>query len=127
MGWSIGFDSNWNRDIGYGVPCLCDHPDCNKEIHRGLSYVCGGYAYGGEHGCGLFFCHEHMYIVDNHQKLDPRYDNHQKCDRCYDNKESFKPKPDMKDWAIWKLTDDSWRQWRIDNQKEALELMRKCK
>lgn len=23
MGWSIGFDSNWNRDVGYGVPATC--------------------------------------------------------------------------------------------------------
>ena len=26
MGWSIGFDSKWNRDIGYGVPATCDYP-----------------------------------------------------------------------------------------------------
>src|SRR4051812_7048849 len=26
MGWSIGYDSNWQRDIGYGVPAFCDHP-----------------------------------------------------------------------------------------------------
>lgn len=42
MGWSIGFDSNWNRDIGYGVPAFCDHPGCTAEIDRGLAYVCGG-------------------------------------------------------------------------------------
>ena len=62
MGWSIGFDSNWNRDIGYGVPAVCDHPKCNAEIHRGLAYVCGGQPYGGEKGCGLFFCYEHLMI-----------------------------------------------------------------
>jgi hypothetical protein len=42
MGWSIGYDENWKRDIGYGVPAVCDHPKCNKIINRGLSYVCGG-------------------------------------------------------------------------------------
>jgi hypothetical protein len=21
MSWSIGFDNDWDRDIGYGVPC----------------------------------------------------------------------------------------------------------
>jgi len=52
MGWSIGFDSRWNRDIGYGVPAYCDHPKCNEEIDRGLAYVCcGEQPYGGEHGC----------------------------------------------------------------------------
>ena len=55
MGWSLGYDSNWNRDIGYGVPAYCDHPYCNEEIDRGLSYVCGDALYGGDRGCGLFF------------------------------------------------------------------------
>jgi len=50
MGWSIGFDSSWNRDIGYGVPAYCDHPKCSKKIDRGLSYVCGGEPYGGGGG-----------------------------------------------------------------------------
>ena len=38
MSWAVGYDSKWQRDIGYGVPSICDHPKCNKEIHRGLSY-----------------------------------------------------------------------------------------
>ena len=29
MGWSIGYDTNWKRDIGYGVPAKCDHPRCD--------------------------------------------------------------------------------------------------
>lgn len=39
MGWSVGFDENWQRDIGYGVPAYCDHPQCKAEIDRGLDYV----------------------------------------------------------------------------------------
>lgn len=54
MGWSIGYDSKWKRDIGYGVPAWCDHPGCIEEIYRGLSHVCGGEPYGGERGCGLY-------------------------------------------------------------------------
>lgn len=50
MGWSIGYDNNWKRDIGYGVPATCDHPDCNEEIDRGLAYVCGNEPRGGEDG-----------------------------------------------------------------------------
>ena len=42
MGWAVGFDNNWNRDIGYGVPAICDFPGCGEEIDRGLGYVCGG-------------------------------------------------------------------------------------
>ncbi len=26
MGWSIGYDKNLKRDIGYGVPATCEHP-----------------------------------------------------------------------------------------------------
>ena len=62
MSWAIGEFKG--RDIGYGVPSICDHPDCNKEIDRGLSYVCGGDVYGGEYGCGLFFCEEHKEYED---------------------------------------------------------------
>jgi len=32
MGWSIGYDGNWKRDIGYGVPAYCDFPGCWTEI-----------------------------------------------------------------------------------------------
>jgi hypothetical protein len=64
MGWSIGWDGTWKRDIGYGVPAYCDHPECSAEIDRGLSYVCGGDPYGGEHGCGLFFCGKHKKWVE---------------------------------------------------------------
>jgi hypothetical protein len=55
MGWSIGYDSKWQRDIGYGVPGVCDDPACAEKIDRGLSYVCGGEPYGGDEGCGLYF------------------------------------------------------------------------
>jgi hypothetical protein len=48
MGWSIGYDSKWKRDIGYGVPAPCDLPGCDKEIDRGLAFVCGTEPYGGE-------------------------------------------------------------------------------
>ena len=37
MSWAVGFDSQWDRDIGYGVPAYCDHPGCGKEIDRGLA------------------------------------------------------------------------------------------
>jgi hypothetical protein len=55
MSWALGFDGNWNRDIGYGVPSYCDHPKCSAKIDRGLAYVCCGQEpYGGD-GCGLYF------------------------------------------------------------------------
>jgi hypothetical protein len=63
MGWAIGYDDNWDRDIGYGVPGECDAPGCHARIDRGLGYVCGGQPYGGEKGCGLFFCGKHLFMT----------------------------------------------------------------
>jgi hypothetical protein len=113
MGWSIGYDSNWNRDIGYGVPAYCDHPGCMQEIDRGLPYVCGGQPYGGDRGCGLYFCDEHLI----HSKLPP-----QLCARCDRSRKPFKPTPDHPDWIHWKLTDESWQQWRDENPDEVKKM-----
>jgi hypothetical protein len=100
MGWSIGFDSNWQRDIGYGVPAYCDHPACLERIDRGLAYVCGGEPYGGEEGCGLYFCDGHHPYIG------------QLCDRCAHGNSPFNPKPDHPDWIHFKATDESWVEWR---------------
>lgn len=110
MGWSIGFDSNWGRDVGYGVPAVCDHPDCNEKIDRGLGHVCGGNPYGEPDGCGLFFCGKHL-------GWSP-----QLCERCESGEEPFDPKPDAVEWIRWKLTDESWLTWRIDHPDKVAEL-----
>jgi len=118
MGWSIGYDTNWGRDIGYGVPSICDYPKCNKEIDRGLSYVCGSDPYGGEYGCGLFFCEEHF------QWRKPRGSDRliQLCPRCMRYKPPYNSKPDTKEWIEWKLKDASWEIWRKINPKEVKRL-----
>lgn len=94
MGWSRGFDSNWNRDIGYGVPSICDSPKCNKKIDRGLSYVCGGEPYGGERGCGLYFCGKHLLGVPG------------RCTRCVNYRSPYKPKPDVPEWIKFKKKEE---------------------
>jgi len=110
MGWAVGYDSNWERDIGYGVPAICDHPDCNAEIDRGLGYVCGDDVYGGDRGCGLFFCQKHS-LSPMSPKLPGRL-----CERCYPRqRKPFEAKPDTVEWMRWKLRDESWAQWRTDN------------
>ena len=110
MGWAVGYDSQWNRDIGYGVPSYCDHPGCNREIDRGLGYVCGGREYGGEQGCGLHFCGNHL---SGHPPL---------CARCSQKEEPFSPKKDHPDWINHKLKDFSWEQWRKENPDEVKKL-----
>lgn len=99
MGWAIGYDSMWQRDIGYGVPATCDHPDCDEVIDRGLAYVCGGQPYGGSDGCGLYFCGRHLVTGVL-------------CERCYRDESPFMPKPDRPEWIAHKATDPSWAEWR---------------
>lgn len=93
MGWSVGYDTKWNRDIGYGVPAFCDEPGCDTRIDRGLAYVCcDGEPYGGDDGCGLYFCGKHLKVTCDH--------------------EGYKPKPDHPEWIHHKMTDESWAEWR---------------
>lgn len=103
MSWSVGYDDHWKRDIGYGVPAYCDHPDCNEEIDRGLGYVCGSEPYGGDKGCGLYFCSNHAAGYKH------------RCDRCQKNKSPFQPKPDHTTWINHKMTHESWKEWRNEN------------
>lgn len=110
MGWSIGYDEERKRDIGYGVPARCDHPGCSEGIDRGLSYICGGDIGGGEHGCGLFFCGNHRIHRNAGRGL---------CARCAEGKPPFDPAPDHPDWMRWKLTDESWAPWRAENPDEV--------
>ena len=112
MGWSIGYDENWKRDVGYGVPAQCDHPGCHAVIDRGLSYVCGGDVFGGEYGCGLYFCGKHLWLSERRP---------QRCARCKKSRfgNPFKPKPDVASWIQHKLTDPSWADWRTRNAAEV--------
>lgn len=113
MSWQIGFDSKWNRDIGYGVPAYCDHSRCKVVIDRGLSFVCGGEPYGGEHGCGLYFCHEHL-SGGFGRGVYPR------CSRCRNYKPPFVAKPDHPTWTEHKATDPSWEEWRMERLAERI-------
>jgi len=117
VGWSIGFDRNWNRDIGYGVSAYCDAPDCMKEIDRGLSYVCGGDAYGGDYGCGLYFCASHLYYARKTFL----------CRRCADYRPSPYKRiaPEHPEWLHHKMTDPSWQQWRDENPHEVSQIAAK--
>lgn len=114
MGWSIG-EGKDGRDIGYGVPALCDHPECSERIDRGLSYICGMINTDGEdRGCGLHFC-------SNHLLWSPKYG--QLCERCYPRlKSPFARKPDVPEWNLHKLTHHSWARWRKENPEEVARM-----
>jgi hypothetical protein len=115
MGWSIGYNSEWKRDIGYGVPAWCDHPQCTTEIDRGLSYVCGGEPPCSDGTCQLFFC-------ESHQRYQPRKERHV-CARCVRGATPFKPKPDHWKWVVWKLNHPSWQDWRSKHTRDLLALV----
>jgi hypothetical protein len=114
VGWAIGYDERWKRDIGYGVPAYCDHPQCWAVIDRGLGCVCGGEPYGGEKGCGLYFCGHHLSYARPGGQFCPR------CTRY--SKTPYKPKPDKWEWTNHKLTDESWEQWRAENPAEVAQI-----
>lgn len=116
MGWSIGYDSTWKRDIGYGVPATCDHPGCGATIDRGLTFVCGGQPYGGEYGCGLYFCSQHQRIAGSARENAPL------CTRCYRGLGPFPPSDDLLEWKAWKLADESWADWRRRHPDEVKKL-----
>jgi len=115
MSWAVGWDAKNQRDVGYGVPAICDHPDCDEKIDRGLSYVCGSEMYGGEHGCGLHFCSEHtsaQYEMGGDHLL---LGGAQVCQRCAGHESAFEKKADTQEWVQWKLTHTSWQAWRSEN------------
>lgn len=97
------------RWAGYGVPAICDHPDCSAEINRGMGYRCeerwiedeGTGEEAREEGCMLFFCGEHSEIS------------------CSPEHDDFTPKPDTQEWVEFILTDESWAQWRAENPKRV--------
>jgi hypothetical protein len=100
MGWSVGWDPNWRRWVGYGVPAWCDMPGCSAVIDRGLTYICGGEAMGGERGCGLYFCSTHLQALG------------QRCAQCANGLPPFDPKEDHPDWIEHISTHDSWAGYR---------------
>lgn len=112
MGYAC-YDGKDGRDQGYGVPAICDHPDCNNEIDRGIGYACGG---DPHETCGLFFCAEHLsYRVENEGTPQETW-TRAMCERCHDeDAQPFDPKPDTQEWIDHKMIDPSWDLWRSKN------------
>jgi hypothetical protein len=107
------------RDCGYGIPAECDHPKCHARIDRGLSYLCGYEPGDEQYGCGLYFCEAHLTYRQPRDLDEPI----SLCPRCYAYRPPYTPKPDLPEWIEWKLTDESWQQWRDENA-ELVEQMK---
>lgn len=109
-------DRGIERWAGYGVPAVCDWPDCDVEIDRGMGWRCEEsvtYEWDEDlevesedvgEGCGLHFCGEHS----GHET----------------HGDDVIPKPDTPEWEDHMLSDESWEQWRGENptRVEAMKL-----
>lgn len=113
MSWTIGYDEALDRDVGHLVTAYCDHPGCNAVINRGLAFTCGGEFMGGDHGCGLHFCPEHLTYGDG---------DHRVCERCAAGERRFDVKGDHPDWMRHKLEHPSWAAWRAENPSDVENL-----
>lgn len=108
------------RDQGYNVPAICDHPDCNEEIDRGMAYACGG---DPLQNCGLFFCHKHR-SHDRDPEAEWTDENRHDfgvCERCAEGLEPFAPSPDTEYWRAWKMNHESWADWRTEHPEFVAE------
>lgn len=114
MGWAVGWDYSTARFRGYGVPSICEQPECDKLINRGMAYACE------MEDCGRFFCEDHLYSNLGLY-----------CERCLhaDDPASipFPVKPETKLWLKHVLKDKSWAQWRKERPEMVKEYRRQLK
>lgn len=100
MSWAVGWDSDHDRWMGYGVPAYCD-AGCGTEIDRGLDWRCScGQPDSPLDGPTLFVCSNHT---------------------CADVDEDNLP-PEHPDWIRHLLSDESWAQWRSENPERVRQL-----
>lgn len=107
---------------GYGVPAVCEYPDCNEEIDRGVSYACGDAPFT-EWGCDRYFCGKHK--VMKRVNDGGEYIWRDVCERCKKRKSPFPYKPEHPDWIKHLLKDKSWAEWRKKNPEEIAKLLDK--
>ena len=101
---------------GYGVPTICEHPDCNEEIDRGMSFACGGEPFS-EYGCDRYFCGNHLVLHGFNVGGGREYK--QVCERCDKRKSPFPYKSEHPTWVKHLLKDKSWEEWRKGNPDEV--------
>jgi hypothetical protein len=115
---------------GYGVPAYCEHPNCNEEIDRGMSYACAGEPFS-ELGCDRYLCSKHLkYECWKQDGTADKCDHEGKCacacvevcERCAKGEPPFDYKPEHPTWVKHVLTDKSWALWRKENPEEVQEL-----
>lgn len=124
------------RWAGYGVPAICEFPNCKEEIDRGMSYACGGEPFS-EIGCDRYFCSRHLQYECFKKDGSAGKCNHKRkckcecfvvCARCAAGLvEPYPYKPEHPTWIKHVLNDDSWKEWRKKNPQEVEELKSQIK
>ncbi|MEY9995872.1 hypothetical protein ABIE67_007904 [Streptomyces sp. V4I8] len=71
---------------GYSVPTDCEEDGCEENIDRGLAHLCGETPGGDEHGCGGYYCGNHLYMAPGPGMRDL-------CRRCCDRAEANEKQP----------------------------------
>ncbi|MER7953859.1 hypothetical protein [Streptomyces sp. NPDC096030] len=74
-------------EAGYAVETTCEKNGCDARIDRGLAHLCGKTPGGDEHGCGGYYC-------ENHLNIGPTSETGELCDPCYSTHEAEHPKGD---------------------------------
>ena len=128
MGYGV-YDIGYGRFGGWEVPAICEHPDCNKEIDRGISYACGGEP-RSDPGCDKYFCEKHLISSDCLAHIDEdeceKYSGdceyQDLCERCIKDEVEFDYKPEHPEWIKQILTHESWERWRKENPEEVKKL-----
>lgn len=101
-------------DQGNSVPAVCQRPDCDVVVHRGIVHICGmDPAAASGVGCGLQFCGAHLRGPG------------QTCDRCAAGEPPYPTKTEAPEFPEWRLTDPAWSAWREANP-ELLERTRQA-
>lgn len=121
MGYAV-YNVGAVRYGGYGVPAYCEHPECTKEIDRGVSFACGGEPFS-EWGCDRYFCGKHRHFTctrelqNEGEECDDKCDaDHvEVCERCRDGEASFDYKQEHPRWMYHQVHDHSWAEWRSEH------------
>lgn len=91
MGYSVYWaNERWQ---GYGVTAPCDFIGCNEEIHRGLGWQ----------------------IIEDEDNEVPNFFGCNKHDYQPLKKFEINLEKESKEWLNHVLTDDSWKEWRLEN------------
>lgn len=121
-----------DRFAGYGVPAYCDFPECLTKIDRGVDYLCESrtvYRFfdidSGEE-LTLEEADSGTYDVTEMEYEEPTHCDMFFCGQHTDHDShgfTWVDKGEHPDWVDHLLDDESWQQWRDENEEEVQKLI----